>query len=530
MLEKIKKFFTKNIFSKDNSNKKNYLISFGVGSLLTLAFAPFNFFIFCPISIVIFFLIIDKLDNLKQVFYRSFFYCFGFFVCGIYWICNSLLIDFAKYGWLIPFAITLIPALMALYFTSLCYIYKLSIKRFSISFAYKKIILFSIFWLIFEVVRSNLFTGFPWNLLGYVWLFNINFAQSSSIFGVYGMSFFACLISLTPILFFKENNNFKNKVFGFFLIFLLFANYVFGVFYIDKNYQKNLSHLAKFRLVQANIAQKNKWLDEEKYQNFKKHIELTNSKSLDGIDAVIWSETSIPFVVDSNDSAMFQNLLPAIPRDGYLFSGALRFEKKGENDFKIWNSMFVFNESSIKNYYDKRHLVPFGEYVPLHKYLSFLFIGDVVDKITGGGSGFSEGEGDKMISLKTASQNNISFNPLLCYEVIFSREVIDKNKIPDFFVNLTNDSWFGLSTGPYQHLQTARMRAIEYARPMVRVAQSGVTANINHFGQIVDEINLNQKAIIDVDVYKNEILTIYAKYSQLPIVIAIILLLFLVIV
>ena len=128
MLEKAKKFWTKNIFSKDNSNKKNYLVSFGVGSLLTLAFAPFNLFIFCPISITIFFLIIDKEDNLKQVFYRSFFYCFGFFVCGIYWICNSLLIDIAKYGWLIPFAITLIPALMALYFATLSYIYKLLIK------------------------------------------------------------------------------------------------------------------------------------------------------------------------------------------------------------------------------------------------------------------------------------------------------------------------------------------------------------------------------------------------------------------
>ena len=530
MLEKIKKFFTKNIFSKDNSNKKNYLISFGVGSILTLAFAPFNLFIFCPISIVIFFLIIDKLDNLKQVFYRSFFYCFGFFVCGIYWICNSLLIDVVKYGWLIPFAITLIPALMALYFASLFYIYKLSIKRFSISFTYKKIILFSIFWLIFEVVRSNLFTGFPWNLLGYAWLFNINFAQASSIFGVYGMSFFACLISLTPILFFKKNNNFRNKLFGIFLIFLFFANYFFGVFYIDKNYQKDLNHLAKFRLVQANIAQKDKWQDEEKYQNFQKHIELTNSKPLDGIDVVVWSETSIPFAVDSSDYAVVQNLLPAIPLDGYLLSGALRIENKGDGDFKIWNSMFVFNENSVQNYYDKRHLVPFGEYVPLHKYLSFLFIDDVVDKITGGGSGFSEGEGDKMISLKTHSQNNISFNPLLCYEVIFSREVIDKNKIPDFFVNLTNDSWFGISSGPYQHLQTARLRAIEYARPILRVAQTGVSANINHFGQIVDKIGLSEKGIIDVDIYKNELLSIYAKYSQLPIAMVIICLLLLIII
>ena len=135
-----------------------------------------------------------------------------------------------------------------------------------------------------------------------------------------------------------------------------------------------------------------------------------------------------------------------------------------------------------------------------------------------------------MISLKTISQNNIFFNPLLCYEVIFSREIVDDYKIPNFFVNLTNDSWFGLSTGPYQHLQTARMRSIEYARPIVRVAQTGVSANINHFGEIVDEIKLNEKGIIDVDLYENEFQTIYAKYSQLPIAIVIILLLLLVII
>jgi apolipoprotein N-acyltransferase len=119
---------------------------------------------------------------------------------------------------------------------------------------------------------------------------------------------------------------------------------------------------------------------------------------------------------------------------------------------------------------------------------------------------------------------------LLCYEVIFSREIIDENKIPDFFVNLTNDSWFGFSSGPYQHLQSARMRSIEYARPLLRSAQTGISANINHFGEVIDRIELNEKNIIDIDIYKNELLTIYAKYSQLPIAIVIILLLFLIII
>lgn len=528
MFVKIKNLIIKLTHSNRPNSLKNFLV-FCLGALLDLAFAPFNCFLFAIISLSAFFLIIDKLSDLKQVFVRSFFYCFGFFVCGIYWICNSLLIDIAKYAWLIPFAITLIPALMAFYFAFIIYLYKLLIIRFSISFTYKKIIIFSFGFLIFDIVRSNLFTGFSWNLLGYILLFNLEMAQSASLVGVYGLTLFASLISLTPCLFisYKKNlpQNWKNYSFASILIVVFFSNYFFGYTNINREYKNNLPQLAKFRLVQANILQKDKWLEEEKYQNLVTHIELTKSKSLDNIDAVIWSETSIPFVIDQNNLSILQSINNAIPPQGFLLSGAIRVSRDtNKYGYKVWNSAFVFEKNGIKAFYDKQHLVPFGEYVPLHQYFSFLFIDDVVDKITGGGVGFSSGDGEKLINLP-----KFSFNPLLCYEIIFSREIIDKNStIPDLFINLTNDAWFGVSSGPYQHLQMARMRAIEYTRPLIRVAQTGISANINHFGEVVDKIGLNERGVIDVDIYKNQKDSVYAKYSHIPLIAVALLLILLV--
>lgn len=546
MFEKIKAFFIQKIIAPQSSELKNNLRAFWLGAFLVLAFAPFHLVVVAPISLSIFFTIIDKINDEKKshkkylikfyqyfcgkVFWRSFFYCFGFFVFGIYWICNSLLIDIARYGWLIPFAITLIPALMALYFAILVNIYKLLINRFSISFTYQKIILFSTFWLLFEVVRANLFTGFPWNLLGYIWILDSDYqylAQGATIVGIYGMSLLACLVSLSPILIINySRHKLADKILLSTIILCFIANVIFGVFYIDKNYFQHLAKLAKLRLVQANIQQQDKWLDSEKYENLLKHIKLTNSQSLENIDAVIWSETSIPYAVDVNNQEMMAVLAPAIPENGWLMSGAIRLQETNDdhkNRFKVWNSMFVFDKNGVVKSYDKQHLVPFGEYVPLHQYLSFLFIDEVVDKITGGGSGFATGQGNKLINL-----TKFSFNPLLCYEVIFSREVLDKNLLmPNLFVNLTNDSWFGNSIGPYQHLQIAQMRAIEYARPMIRVAQTGITVNINHYGSIVNKINLNQEGVIDVEVYKNNGTTFYAKYGHLPIIILALLLLIL---
>ncbi|MBU6140795.1 MAG: apolipoprotein N-acyltransferase [Proteobacteria bacterium] len=485
---------------------KNLLFSFFAGAFGALAFAPVNFFPASLISFSIFYLLLEKIERKKEVFWLGFVFGFGHFLAGIYWISISLLVDAKHFAWLIPFALTLIPSALALYVALFALTYKFFITKFRLSETYKKIILFALCWLLFEVLRSNLFSGFPWNLLGYIWLFNENFAQLASVFGVYGLSLFAILISLFPTLFLQKKTPSCDKIFAAIIVIFLCGNLVFAHFYIDD--AKIISDpKTKIRLVQANIKQDLKWDEQQKYNDFIRQIELTNSQGLENVKVVVWSETSVPYVVNDNP-ILRSHLSNAAPKDGILITGALRVEKE-----KAWNSIFVFNRSGIADHYDKHHLVPFGEFIPLQKFLSFLLLSEALDSLTGGGEGFSSGEGPH-----TLLGEGFSFSPLVCYEVIFSDEVVNRKHRPDIFINLTNDAWFGNSSGPYQHFNMARMRAIEYGIPLIRVANTGISALVDPFGRVVEKIGLNQSGVVDVDLIKNSETSIYATYRYLPLI------------
>jgi apolipoprotein N-acyltransferase len=492
---------------KNFLQRKN-VISFLAGAFCVLAFAPFDFFPAAIISLSVFYFLLENEDRKKQIFWLGFFYGFGYFLAGIYWISISLLVEAEKFAWLIPFALTLIPSALALYLALFAVSYKFLVSKLKLTQSFQKIILFSICWLFFEVLRSLLFTGFPWNLLGYSWMFDLRFAQLASVFGVYGLSFFAVLISLLPVLFFKKNQ-LCDKIFAASLILFLVGSFIFGLFAINEN-KLLVNHQIKLRLVQANIKQEMKWDHEQKYKNLLKHIELTNSQSLDDFKAVIWSETSVPYAIDDNPE-LIKELSLAVPRDGSLITGGLRLEHNDKVITDAWNSVFVVQKDGVKSFYDKHHLVPFGEYVPLQKYLPFL------DKITDGAVGFSEGSG-----AQTIAADDFSFSPLLCYEVIFSDEVVQKNSRPDLLINLTNDAWFGVSSGPYQHFNMARMRSIEQGISLARVAGTGITAFVDPFGRVVRRINLNEEGIIDVSLITKSAPTIYANYGHKPLILLIV--------
>lgn len=490
--------------------KSKYFAAICAGTLCNLAFAPLHFFPAAIISISTFYFLCEKSQSRKESFLLGWCYGFGYFVAGIYWISISLLVDAQSFAWLIPFALTLIPSVLALYFALLAISFYLVVSKFSFSKNYEKFLIFAIFWIVCEILRAFLFTGFPWNLLGYIWMFNDAAIQVASIFGVWGLSFFAVLISLVPIPFINKNLSQGDKIFAAILFLLLLASLIFGHSRIDDAKivsDKNL----KLRLVQGNIKQEMKWDAREKRSNLMKHIEMTKSRDTSEIAAVIWSETSVPYAIDPF-SGIVDTLKLALPNHigggGMLVTGGLRLEMSGdENIENVWNSVFTFGNNGIIASYDKHHLVPFGEYVPLQKYLPF------VQKITNGAIGFSQGSGPK-----TIHGDLISISPLLCYEVIFPDKIIDRNDRPELLVNLTNDAWFGNSTGPYQHFDMARMRAVEYGIPLARVANTGITAFFDPFGRVVNKINLNQEGIIDVDLVKNLEPTIYSRYCFAPLI------------
>ncbi len=504
------KFMLENNFTKELKLvlRNKYFISFLAGSAMAFAFAPFYLFFLPLISLPTFFYLLEKTEGKKAIFWLGFSFGFGHFLFLIYWIAIALLVDASQFAWLIPFALTLIPAALALYFSLLALLYKKIINLGFFKQNFQKILIFALCFFIAEFLRSNLLSGFPWMLVGYVWLFNLELAQIGSVFGIYGLSIFAVLVSLLPVIFYKTKPTLMDKIFAAKIIISLVLSFVYGSYQI-KNANLIVDENIKIRLVQANIAQDLKWQGEERFRNFVKHVALTNSKNPENLKAVIWSESSVPYVLNKS-MALMNYINPAIPENGFLITGALRMhENKEEND--VFNSVFLLNKQGVSAHYDKHHLVPFGEYVPLHQFLSFLFLGEVVDSITGGGKGFSSGNGPQTIAL-----DDFSFSPLVCYEVIFSSKVIDKNNAPDVFVNVTNDAWFGNSSGPFQHFDMARMRSIEYGTSLIRVANNGITAFVDPFGKVVASLPRNEMGVLDIKLIKNNKQTIYLNYGNLP--------------
>jgi apolipoprotein N-acyltransferase len=236
-----------------------------------------------------------------------------------------------------------------------------------------------------------------------------------------------------------------------------------------------------------------------------RHIILSNSPENKNLKAVIWSETAVPYVINENQN-LLDLLKQAIPHDATLITGGLRIEYTTSlMEIKdVWNDVFAVSHDGIVGNYDKHHLVPFGEYVPFAKFVPFL-------RNIAGGVGFAEGDGPKTIP--TA---HFSFSPLVCYEVIFPGEIIDKNNRPDLLVNVTNDAWFGTSSGPYQHFDAAKMRAVEYGISMARAANTGISAYIDPLGNVKNKISLNKEGFIDVKFIEKISPTIFSRFSYWP--------------
>lgn len=464
---------------------------FILGLLSALLFAPVNFVPVGFLAISLLLILIDR-SNSRHAFYLGWFFAFGHFTIGFYWVSISLFVDISRFWWLLPFSLSLIPAVLALYVALCCFFYRHICNKFQIKDKIIKIFIFTGLWVIFEILRSILFSGLPWNLMGYSFFFWDLMPQIASKISIYGLSFLSIIFFSIPYFCYQNDlKNTKNLIFLIFCSILLVFIVIFGYFQI--NSKQNHSKLAKIRLIQPNINQKDKWDKNSRYNSFLKNITLSKGDFMDKKgqkpDYIIWPEASVPYFLGNDSKFLLNKITTIIPENSQLIAGAVRARHDQNNMVKqIWNSIFIINsDAKITNFYDKSHLVPFGEYIPFSKFLPFL------SKITYGSLDFSAGNGNKTIKLS----NNISFSPLICYEIIFPWKIINKKNKPDFIINITNDSWFGTSSGPYQHLDMARMRAIEYQIPVIRVANSGITAIINKNGRIVKEIDLNKEGKLD---------------------------------
>jgi apolipoprotein N-acyltransferase len=351
---------------------------------------------------------------------------------------------------------------------------------------------FVLIWLLVEFARGHLFTGFPWNLAGYAFAATDVTIQMASLVGAYGLTAFAVLLGALPAAILLRYPQAKGATC------IVYAIFIGGCFWgAWRLHQADaIAESDRYipgvtmRLVQANILQHHKWDPKLQFDGLQKHITLTQSEGLDKVQYVVWPETSIPYKVKPN-TPLTQIIGSALPEQTMLIAGTLRSETHG-NDWSIYNSLMVFDHNgAILNNYDKHHLVPFGEFLPLRWLLPPSWLTPV------GMKDFTAGEGPKTLYL-----DRLSVSPLICYEAIFPGNVMDDLYPPQLLLNITNDAWFGMSTGPYQHFHMARMRAAEEGIPLIRVANTGISAVVDAYGRVEASLPLGTEGILDVKIPK----------------------------
>lgn len=411
----------------------------------------------------------------------------GYFGFGLYWIGNALLVENNPYWWAWPLAVSGLPIILGIFGALACYLHA---QIFSKS-AWPSYFGFIGLLAISEWARGNLFTGFPWNLFAYSWSGSPALMQSVSIINIYdltALTIFWC--SVAGYLFVaKDPKPVKTSIVALAGISLL-GFYIFGQQRLA-NSQITYNQDYKVILVQPNVDQSQKWKVEKIIQNFEamvKQSENTNSDTQATPKAtyIIWPETSFTYslITRWHGKDVISAMLRTYPENAYIIGGTLRHVPETDSYF---NSIVLMDKSAnTLDTYDKNHLVPFGEYMPLS---SIIDIAPIV-----GFKGFETGKEYRT----TKTPDGLGYFPLVCYEIIFPNLMTPQSATQaDMVVNTTNDGWYGISAGPYQHLAQAQFRAIETGIPVIRVANTGFSAIIDPYGNIVKSTALFNKERIE---------------------------------
>ncbi|MFE0752634.1 apolipoprotein N-acyltransferase [Inquilinus sp. NPDC058860] len=424
---------------------------------------------------------------------------FGFFVPGLYWVSWALTVD-PRFFWMIPFAMAGLPALLGI-FTGLAGLGFHGLRR----AGWGGPLALAVAWGLAEWLRGHVLTGFPWNLVGYAWVGWLPVLQGVSVIGIYGLSVLTVAAATLPATLAGPRRTGLAATAAGIALFLAIAGW--GALRLAGESSVTPVSGVILRLVQPNISQADKWSGDKRIENFNKQLAMSAAPGIEHVTAVIWSETAVPFTLSWEPEA--QKALGAILPPGALaLVGATRATPYGTEPLEAWNSVYAVDRAgTVLATYDKAHLVPFGEYVPLRGLLAPFGI----EKITAGSVDFSPGPGPRTIDLPGLPP----VSPLICYEAIFPGAVLDPaGKRPGWLLNVTNDGWYGMTSGPYQHFAIARTRAVEEGLPLVRAANTGISGVVDAYGRIRGEIALGEAGILDAHLPAALPETPYARWGE----------------
>lgn len=422
---------------------------------------------------------------------------FGYHFVGLIWIGEAFLVEAEVFAWLLPFAVTLLPAALALFFAAALAICAAARTH---TPGLARVVALAVAISTAEWLRGHILTGFPWNILGYALTHPLVLMQSAGLVGVYGLTLLAVIVFALPAVALVGPRRGMARLSGAAVSgAILLSLTAYGAMRLAAPEPPAVAGV-RLRLVQPSVPQREKWRPERQREFFLEHLDLAIRRpdgtpdNLDGITHVVWPEAAMPFQPLRTPEAL-QMIAATLPAGVHLVSGALRSEigPAPASRLLAFNSLMVFGpDGALAGLYDKTHLVPFGEYLPFQETMESIGI----QQLTRQRGGFTAGRTPRPLLVVPGLP---MVGPLICYEAIFPAALISGTERPGVLINVTNDGWFGTGTGPYQHFHQARVRAVEEGLPLVRAANNGISALVDARGRVHGRLELNQKGTLDLE-------------------------------
>jgi apolipoprotein N-acyltransferase len=505
-------------------------VAFASGGFGALAMAPFNIF---PALVLTFCVAVWLLDGAAQkgahsrwnllaplatAAFDGWWLGFGYFVAGLWWLGEAFLIEADRFAWAMPLGVVGLPAVLALFTAS-----GFAIARLLWVPGAPRVIALAVGLFLSEWLRGHVFTGFPWNLFGMALGGNLVLAQAASLIGVYGLTLLTLLIFATPATLATSLDKPSARRFTVLAMAVMAALPFFGAIRLGLGMDPGVIPGVKLRIMQPNLSQDAKFRPEYRDAILTHYLELSDratspqTSGLNNVTHLVWPESAFPFIL-GRDAQALSRIGAALPPQTTLMTGAARMDPPipgPPNLNDVYNSVQVIaSGGTILDSSDKTHLVPFGEYLPFSSLLNGIGLRQFVS-IPGG---FASGLHRK--ALRVPALPLVS--PLVCYEAIFSAEVLPEvwpsrqNVRPGILLNVTNDGWFGRFGGPQQHFAQARLRSIEEGLPLIRAANTGISAVVDPYGRVLSELPVGIEGVLDSEVPNPLPPTLFAKWGNFP--------------
>jgi apolipoprotein N-acyltransferase len=444
---------------------------------------------------------------------------FGYFLGGLFWIGEAFLVEKEKFGWALPFAVTLMPAGLALFWAGAA-----GGARFFWRPGVARILVLALALSCAEWLRGHVLTGFPWNVLGYALTYPLVLMQGVAVLGIYALTLWSVTIFAAPLVVAADAapgqlrpEALKGLSIAAVPLAILLA---YGAARLSAP-PAPMAEGVRVRIVQPSVPQREKWRPENQRSIFADHLDLSRHDAsgrrddLQGITHVVWPEAAMPFLPLEHPEALVA-IGELLPEGTHLLTGALRRERATEGagtapaseGLRAYNSLMVFGHGGdLAAVYDKIHLVPFGEYLPFQAVLEAMGF----EQLTRLRGGFTEGQVPRPLLSVGGLPPAVG---LICYEGIFPGEVVAAGRRPGLLINVTNDGWFGDTTGPRQHFHQARVRAVEEGLPLIRAANNGISAVVDGEGRVLHRLGLNERGVIDSDIPLPRPPTLYGRFGD----------------